>query len=329
MAALADSRPRAEVHVRPSIRQRLLAGALIGLVELLQRLPDRIVYRVGHAIGVGLSFLLRERRARASRNLERVCRWLDARGAASSRVHAAAHDPRALDAMVRDLFGHWLVAYLEGAMAPRYDAAALRGRLRIETPEVVDEALGPHRPGEPGRVFVSLHLGSLDIAGLYAARVNRLPVVGPMETVRNPALAAYFQRTRCALGVRLVPFGVARQELLAALARGEGVGIVADRVISGQGARSRLFGATTRLPIGPAVLALETGAPMYLLAVRRTGPGEWAGRIEVLRAPTGGNRRERIQTVLEAQARAFERFVADAPEQWWTLLFPIWEEDAA
>ena len=29
---------------------------------------------------------------------------------------------------------------------------------------------------------------------------------------------------------------------------------------------------------------------------------------------------------MEGEARAFERLVAAAPEQWWALLFPIWPD---
>ena len=52
---------------------------------------------------------------------------------------------------------------------------------------------------------------------------------------------------------------VARRELRAALARGEGVGLVADRDIAGGGVPVTLFGLPARLPIGPAYLALDAG----------------------------------------------------------------------
>ena len=36
--------------------------------------------------------------------------------------------------------------------------------------------------------------------------------------------------------------------------------------------------------------------------------------------------RARVAAYLAAEARAIERLVAPAPEQWWTLLFPIWDD---
>jgi lauroyl/myristoyl acyltransferase len=50
--------------------------------------------------------------------------------------------------------------------------------------------------------------------------------------------------------------------------------------------------------------------------------------VERVPVPAEGPRRQRTTATLEAQARIFERCIAQAPEQWWTLLFRIWEDDA-
>jgi hypothetical protein len=46
-----------------------------------------------------------------------------------------------------------------------------------------------------------------------------------------------------------------------------------------------------------------------------------------LRPAPGTSRREATRSILDQEARAFERIVARAPEQWTTLLFPIWDDD--
>lgn len=307
--------------------QRAASWLLISSVRLLQHLPDKPVYRLAHLSGRGLSYLMPERRALVRANLGRVCRALDAAGTATPRVRAAAHDGRRLDAMVRNVFGYWLVTYVESAMAPRYDAAALRSRVQLTDPELTAIALGPVAPGSPGPIFVGLHFGSVELGALYAARLGQLPLSGPMQQVENPVMRDYFERTRRALGMDLLPMRGVAPVLVERIRRGEAVALVADRVIGGQGTRVELFGAPARLPAGPAILAVETGAPMYALAVHRSGPGTWVGRVERLAVPAAGPRRERLHATLEAQVRMFERFIADAPDQWWTLLFRIWEED--
>ncbi|MEZ4596138.1 MAG: hypothetical protein R3C32_04415 [Chloroflexota bacterium] len=295
-------------------------------VAVLQRLPDGPVYRVGFWAGAAASRCMRGRRALVRANLARVCRSLQDAGHASPRVAAAARDGRALDVLVRDVFGHWFVSYLEGAIAPRYDAASVQRRVRLADPVLTATALAPVPAGAPGPIFTGLHLGSVEMAGMYAARLGSMRIAGPMERVGNPILADYFQRTRGAIGFDLIPIRDASAELRARIRRGEGAALVADRPIGGAGTGVRLFGATCRLPAGPSVLALETGAPLYVLAVLRDRAGGWVGHIERIDVPTSGSRRDRARATIDLQARAFERLIARAPEQWWTLLFRIWED---
>lgn len=305
---------------------RLGTRLLLLGVAVLQRLPDRPVYRLGFRAGRVASRFMGGRRALARANLARVCRALDAAGEGSARVRAAATDARALDDLVRDVFGHWFVAYLEGAIVPRYDAETVRRRVRLMDPELTAAALLPVPPGLPGPIFTGLHLGSVEMAGLYAARMSPMRIVGPMEQLRDPILADYFRRTRAAVGIDIIPIRDASAELLARIGRGDGIALVADRAIGGAGTSVELFGATCRLPAGPAVLAVGTGAPLYVLAVLRHRPGDWVGHIERIEVPATGGRRERVRATLDREARAFERLVARAPEQWWTLLFRIWED---
>ncbi len=172
---------------------------------------------------------------------------------------------------------------------------------------------------------MAMHFGSVDLSALYGSRVGALPLTGPMEFVKTPFARAYFEHVRNELGVTIVPLERAAEALTAALQRGEAVGIVADRNIAGRGSAVSLFGSTVRLPIGPAMLSVQTGAPLYLEAIERTGPGEWLGHTVPLRPPPGATRREATRSIIEQEARAFERIIARAPEQWTTLFFPIWE----
>jgi phosphatidylinositol dimannoside acyltransferase len=313
---------------RATVRQRVAGRLVIAGVWLLRHLPDKPAYRIAFRVGQGLSYLMPERRSLARSNLGRVCRALDASGDATAQVSAAARDGRRLDALVRAVFGYWIVTYVESAMGSRYDAAALRSRVALHDPATTAASLAPVPAGSPGPIFVGLHLGSVELGALYAALLGHVPISGPMEQVGNPVLRDYFRRTRGALGMDLLPIAGVAPVLQERIARGEAVAIVADRVISGKGARVQLFGAPARLPAGPAVLAVETGAPFYALSIVRSAPGTWVGSVERVAVPVEGTRRERLQATLDAQVRIFERFIAAAPEQWWTLLFRIWEEDA-
>jgi KDO2-lipid IV(A) lauroyltransferase len=299
----------------------------VATIGVARRLPDRPIYRVAYAVGVGLSYVMPARRAMVRRNLERVCAWLVAHDMASPHVVDATRDRRALERLVRAAFGHWVLTYAEAALAPRYSGAELLARFVPADAETSREALAPRPPGVPGVIHLSLHFGSVDLSALYGTRVGTVPVTGPMEFVTSPLARAYFDRVRFELGVTIVPVGDAAASLVAALERGEAVGLVADRNIIGSGVAVELFGAPARLPIGPATLSVRTGAPIYLEAIERTGPGEWLGHTVSVRPAPGTERRDAVRSIIEQEARAFERIVARAPEQWSTLFFPIWIDE--
>jgi phosphatidylinositol dimannoside acyltransferase len=293
---------------------------------LLRLLPDGLVYRAAHGVGVLLSFAMPERRALARSNLVRICAWLDQQGTGSARARRAAHNPRVLDALVRDTFGNWVRSYAEAAMAPRYDVAALRRKVSVETPDAAAAALAPDSAANAnGRIYIGFHFGSVELSAYYAARMGEVDVAGPMEEVSDPALRAYFQRTRDALGVTILPMKNVARTLRDRLAHGRAVAIVADRTISGAGSAVELFGAPARLPVGPAVLAVESRADVFVISLRRTGWTSWSARVDRLVVPTDGERKAQMRHAVDNLARLLEQRVAEAPEQWWTVLFPIWQ----
>jgi KDO2-lipid IV(A) lauroyltransferase len=222
---------------------------------------------------------------------------------------------------VRLAYRHAARYYLEVVRTPGLRPSDVDERLEIETPDVVADAFTPGRAS----IFVGLHFGAIELpAVLLATRVGG--AVAPMETIDDPDLQDWFVRTRGAVGVRIVGLREARRELQSALREGTSVGLVGDRDLTGGGVPTELFGASAQLPLGPAMLAVESGAPPFVVGVRRTSVGRYKGRLEPVAVPADGSRRERVSATMAGMARAFERIVEDAPEQWWAVFFPIWPD---
>jgi KDO2-lipid IV(A) lauroyltransferase len=305
-----------------SLGQRVRAG-LVALVSwVVSRLPEGFVLRVADLGGFLWYRTTPQRAALARRQLARVAEALEARASGPERARRAARDPRALERLVRDAYRHAARYYVEVMRTPRLDARYIRERVLIETPDVVEAAFA-----EPGPViFVGAHFGAIELPALYLATRTGRPVTGPMETVGDPYLQRWFERTRAKVGITIVGLREARRELLAALRRGESVGLVADRDLTSGGLEVSLFGHPARLPAGPALLAVESGSPIYLATVRRDGPGRYRGRLQRIEVPTEGSRRERVTATVHRLAAAFEDAISLAPEQWWAVFFPIWPD---
>ena len=300
-----------------TIRGRLMLTAS----WLACRLPEGPLYGFAELIGELWYRLTPGRAAQARRNLRRVVQALAASGRGSASVRAAASDPRALERLVRSAYRHAARYYVEVARNPSVTPAFVDERLALDTPELIAEAVVPGK----AVLFVGLHFGSVEMAVIFLAfRVGE--TVTPMETIEDAGLQAYFERTRGVAGIRLVGLREARRELTHALRNGIPVGLVGDRDLTGGGTLVPLFGAPALMPMGPAMLAVETGVPTYGMTVRRAGRGHFRGKIIPIDVPAEGTRRERVTTTMTRLAAAFEDLIADAPDQWWAVFFPIWPD---
>lgn len=321
-APAADARGGGRADVRGTPWQRIRARALIAAAWVVGRLPERPLLRLADLGGRVAYRLQPGRRAQARRNLARVAVWAAEQGAGPDGLRAAAADPVALERLVEAAFRHHARYWVELIRAPRMSAAYIGERVRIETPEVLDAALAPGG----AVVFVGLHYGAIELPAFYLGQVIGRGAIGPMEAVDDPELRRWFLETRATMGVRIVGLREARRELTAAVRDGAAIGIVADRDLTGGGIELSFFGHPAPLPAGPALLVLEDDVPTYAIAVRRTGLGRYAARLEAIPLPPAGPRRARVEAFLTAEARAFERLVVLAAEQWWGCFHPIWPD---
>jgi KDO2-lipid IV(A) lauroyltransferase len=286
------------------------------------RLPEAPLLALADFAGHVWYRLAPERRRQARRNLARVTRWLDANDIGSPAAREAARNPRALSALVKDAFRHSVRYYVQLARAPIVDQAYLERWLDIEDEPAVNALLDA--PG--GKLFVGMHIGWFELPAVVAAARNGRPALVPSETIDDPELQAYIAGTRRRLGLELIDLTTAKRRLKDALEKGETVGLLGDRDITGGGIDTEFFGATAPLAAGPALLALETGITPYVFGVWRDASGVYRARAERVPFPAEGSRRERVTAYLRAEARAFERFVAAAPEQWLAVFHPIWPD---
>jgi lauroyl/myristoyl acyltransferase len=307
---------------RGTAGQRARAALVGGLVVVLERLPAAVIYGACDAIGELWYRAAPGRGAIARGNLAHVVERLAAEGRGSARARAAAGDPAALERLVRAAFRHAVRSYAETLRGASI-AGDVRRDFVMDNPAAVDAAFAAGGPA----VFATLHFGSMAAVASVLGSRSRVPVTAPMETIHDPELQRVLLRARQSVGLRIIGLAEARRELRSALARGEAAGLVADRDIAGGGMVVPLFGLPASLPIGPAYLALDAGAPLHVSAVRRSKHGGFRGWLVTLPHPPADlPRRARVEALLAATAAAFEDLVGEAPEQWWTVFFPIWND---
>jgi KDO2-lipid IV(A) lauroyltransferase len=305
-----------------TLGQQFRGGFVAALSRLVRSLPEGPVDAVGDRVGDIWLRVAPGRASLARRNLQRVIRFLAANGLGGPDVAEAASDGATLERLLHATFRQTVRYYLDVARLPGRRPGDVDERLELETADAVTRAFGPDAPV----VLAAMHYGEIEFPAMLAASRTGRPVMAPMETVDDPALQDWIRRTRSSAGIQVVPLRDARRTLLNALAGGQTVGLIGDRNVAGGVIDVSFFGAIAPLPMGPALLAVESGRPLYLAAVRRAGGRRYLGRLERVEVAAEGTRRQRIETTMGNLATAMERAIALAPEQWWSLLSPIWPD---
>ncbi len=196
----------------------------------------------------------------------------------------------------------------------------------MNTVEVQDEHLLMNAIAAGAGVIVALpHAGNWDHAGAYfCSKGVKLATVA--ERLKPELLFRKFLAFREAMGMEVLALDSRAIPTLARRLREGGlVALVADRDLSRTGVSVNFFGGVARMPAGPAVLAINTGAPLLTAYVsyRPSGIHIEFSTIEVCEE---GTQQERVQVTVQRCADNFARGIAEHPEDW-HMLQRIWIDE--
>jgi KDO2-lipid IV(A) lauroyltransferase len=174
-----------------------------------------------------------------------------------------------------------------------------------------------------GVVLALPHLANWDAAGAWVS-ANGYQMITVAERLKPESLFDRFVAFREKLGMEVVPLTGGQKPPLDVmsdrLAQGWAVALLADRDLAARGGEVTFFGGRTRMPPGPALLAIRTGAPLFAVDLWFT-PGRTNAalrRIE-LPDPASGALDVRVKQVTQRLADAFADFIADHPQDWHML----------
>ena len=173
-----------------------------------------------------------------------------------------------------------------------------------------------------GVVIALPHSGNWDHAGAYFCSIG-IPLVTVAEHLKPDALFNKFLEYRTSMGFEVLDLDSRSFVTLMKRAREKRlIALVADRDLSKSGIDVQFFGYPSRMPAGPAVLAIKTGIPLVVAHVSYTSGGIHIEFNEVTVA-TDGTETERVQRTVQECANLFAQGIAQAPEDW-HMLQRIW-----
>ena len=228
---------------------------------------------------------------------------------------------RATAASFRSYGRYWAHAL---ALPHRSHEAVQQG-IRVEGREHVDAALAAGK----GVIFAMPHVGYWDHGGAWVGFHWKQTVTA--EALEPADLFRWFCEMRARHGMHVEPPGPAAMVALgAALRRNEAVGLLCERDIVGNGELLEFFGHPARVPLGPAVLSLRSGAPLLPNAVFADGGLRAHGKIlpPLMPVRSGSGLRADAVALTNRLLRCFEELIREHPEQW-HVFQPFWEDEKA
>ncbi|MFD1813983.1 phosphatidylinositol mannoside acyltransferase [Rhodococcus gannanensis] len=220
-------------------------------------------------------------------------------------------------ASVRSYARYWREAF----RLPSMDQTELGRRLdaKIQGKEHVEAALA----AGTGAVLALPHSGNWDMAGVWLVQAHgTLSTVA--ERLKPESLYQRFVAYRESLGFEIFPLSGGEAppfgQLADRLRDNRVVCLLGERDLAKRGVPVTFFGEPTRMPAGPAKLAIETGAA--LLPVHCWFEGDdWGFSVGAAIDTTGG-----VDVATQALADRFAANIAAHPEDW-HMLQPLWLAD--
>ncbi len=201
----------------------------------------------------------------------------------------------------------------------------------------VEEEVGDHYMIEAlqrgkGVICVTPHLGNWEMGGLlFSFRGGKLNVLTLDEPDQDTK--SFREEMRRRRGIRNIyidpkdPSPMAAIDAVRALKENQIVAMLGDRVETQKTMVFEFFGRKTPFPIGVAILALATGAPVLPVFVVMENSRKYKGIIE---APVSfeDNSREDRETIIRKGMteliKKFETYIEKYPDQWYNF-FSYWK----
>jgi KDO2-lipid IV(A) lauroyltransferase len=196
--------------------------------------------------------------------------------------------------------------------------------IHVENEQTLRETLAAGR----GVIIALPHMGNWDHAGAWAANVaDGFTTVA--ERLKPEKLFERWLHYRESIGMEVLPltggtgtFG----GLMRRLRSGGLVCLVAERDLTDSGVPVEFFGETTKIPAGPAALAIATGAALHPVTLWYGEDVQYAKVWPELEVPTEGTRQQKIAALCQRLADAFAEGIAAHPADW-HMLQRIWLVD--
>lgn len=288
------------------MKDSFVAWVYILAWKLLRKLPEKTAYSL----------------------FERGAKWLvkrDGKSVQRLRKNLARVSPGLSGLQMKVLLEDAMTSYMrywcDTFRFPNWDKERINETVTVTREELLLDGIKSGR----GVIVALPHAGNWDHAGAYFC-LKGIHLVTVAERLKPERLFNEFLRYRQAMGMEVLALDSRSIVTLEQrLREGHLIALVADRDLSKSGIDVEFFGKPSRMPAGPAVLALKTGA-VFLTAFVNYTPNGIHITFDELSIPESGTQEEKVSVLVQKSANNFERGIGQHPQDW-HMLQRIWIDE--
>lgn len=236
------------------------------------------------------------------------------------RVLGRAPDDPVVQASTKEAFARYARYWFDTFNVVGWSDEQIGAHHLVDGREHMDAALAKGR----GVIFALPHMGNWDVSGRWVDTTGNR-IVSVAERLEPARLYELFLAHRRDLKMEIIGLAdqAVGQQLASLLAQNAVVALVADRDLTGRGVEVEMFGATRRVPAGPALLSISTGAPLIVVSIYEIPQGWRCVMTTPIEVEATGDRKADVRALTHLMAAGFERAIASSPPDW-HLFQPGW-----
>ena len=273
------------------------------------RLPRRVVYCLSDLIAEAYCQFSRKDRTSVINNLKVIL---------GPDLPSAEYE--SLAAEVFKNFARYLVDFFRFS---KLDRAFIERYVTIEGEEFLKRA----KAAGKGAILLSAHIGNWELGGAATSLIG-YPLHAVALTHSNKEVNKFFIRQRSFGGLNVISIGPSLKRCFSILKNNGFLALLGDRDFSENGIRINFFGRPTKIPKGPAMFSLKTGAMLLpVFMIREKGDRFRLVFKEPIIAREAEHGHRGIEALVSKYLTVIEDYVRRYPTQWF-MFREVWNEGA-
>ena len=232
-----------------------------------------------------------------------------------SKAFGSKVSPEQINQIGRDVFQNLVLNFFECGRFGSVPTEQLLEKISVEGWEHLEAAYQSGRGG----VLLGGHIGNWELTAAYIA-LRGYPIHVVARRIYIDSLNERLVKMRESMGMKILYRDISMRRMIRLLLDNQFIGVLADQDVKDvSGIFVDFFGHPAYTPVGPALLALASGAPIIIIRDVRQGTQHRITVDPPILANREAPRDQEVNRIVSLYTKRLEEIITEHPTQWvWT-----------